>query len=160
MKKLISIFLVLTVSTLCFAGCIGVGFATPEEKAKQQSSQIIKCFENKDKDRLKSMFCKTVSDKCNLDEEIQEAFDFINGEIVSYDEPHGISGGASFEDGERIRQSLRGHISYIKTDTDKTYNLRFHSYLIFKANKNNVGVTNISLILQNDKVYDIGEFIE
>lgn len=46
------------------------------------------------------MFCKEIENTHDLDNEIQRALDFINGEIVSYDKPDGNSGGGTIKYGE------------------------------------------------------------
>jgi len=75
-----------------FSSCsYDTNYKTPEQKAKQQSADIIKCFENEDIEGLKgmfckTMFCKTIADSHDLDEEIQKAFNVIDGTIISYDE--------------------------------------------------------------------------
>ena len=60
--------------------------------------------------------------------EFEELFQPGDGTIISYDEPDGTSGGASFKNGERIEQELQGKIENIKTDTNITYAIRFASY--------------------------------
>lgn len=61
---------------------------TPDEISKETLSQIISCFENGDNSELKKMMSDyIINNDSQLDNEIEEAFDFIDGKIVSYDNP-------------------------------------------------------------------------
>jgi len=98
------------------------------------------------------MFCKTIADSHDLDEEIQKAFNVIDGKIISYDEPYGNTGGGTIKYGERIDQSFLGNIKNIKTDTNKIYFIYFNSYNINKNNLNLVGVTEIRIFDENVEI--------
>ena len=47
---------------------------------------------NKDKEGLKSVFSNHIEETHDLDKEIDEFFEFIDGNIISYDEPEGHEG--------------------------------------------------------------------
>ena len=129
--------------------------------ATKMSEDIIKYFENKDIESLKSMFCQTIQDTHNLDGQIAGAFEFIDGEIISYDEPKGSRGGGEItaEDGW-VEMALRGRIENIITDTERKYRIIFHSYAIYKEDENKVGITYINIVLyDNDVNFVIGEVI-
>jgi len=160
MKRLKSIFIFLVIVTVILTGCThDSNYTPPDEMARLQSIDIIKYFENKDIDGLKSMFCNKVQSEHNLDKEIEGAFEFINGKIISYDEPDGTSGGGLIKDGIRVELILRGDTENIKTDLGSTYTLSFHSYGIYEEDTNKVGITYLRVIDENNTFYQIGEII-
>jgi hypothetical protein len=67
---------------------------TPCEKAKYLQNEIMKCFENEDKETLKSFFSDYATDNYDIDSQIDEAFNLFDGKIVSYDEPFPIASGS------------------------------------------------------------------
>ena len=119
MKKIISIFISLVLVIYGFTGCIDDKSSVsppPDEMARLQSVSVMECFENEDIEGLKSMFCKRVIDNIDLNSQIEGAFEFIKGKIISYDAPDGTSGGGLIKDGERVELILSGKITNIKTD--------------------------------------------
>ena len=91
-------------------------YQSPMEYATEQSEYIMECIVNKDKEGLKSVFSKHIAQTHDLDKEIDEFFAFIDGEIVSYDEPEGYEGGYTMKDGEYTEKELGGRIRNIRTD--------------------------------------------
>ena len=122
-------------------------YETPLMMARRQGGEIIEYVVNKDKEGLKSMFSKYVTQNNDLDKEIDEFFEFIEGEIISYDEPDGDETGAVFSPNEskRIRE-LGGEIKNIKTDKGKTYSISFMAYYVYNPNKDKVGMYAIGVI--------------
>ena len=114
---------------------------TPSMMASRQGEEIMGYVVKKDKEGLKSMFSKYVTENYDLDKEIDEFFEFIDGEIVSYDEPDGDGTGGHYSSDEsrRIRK-LGGWIENIKTDRGKTYSISFLSYYVYNSNKDKVGI--------------------
>ena len=106
---------------------------SPMEYATEQSEYIMECIVNKDKEGLKSVFSKHIAQTHDLDKEIDEFFKFIDGEIISYDEPEGYEGGYTRKDGEYTEKELQGRIRNIRTDKKKVYNV---SIFIYQINKN------------------------
>ena len=121
-------------------------YQTPKEYATEQSEYIMECVVNKDKEGLKSVFSKHIAETHDLDKEIDEFFEFIDGEIVSYDEPVGREGGAYMEYGEYIEKELNGSVVNIKTNNKRNYEILFDSYYIYKRNKDYEGVFYLAII--------------
>jgi len=126
-------------------------YQTPEEYATEQSEYIMKCVVNKDKEGLKSVFSKHIAETHDLDNEIDEFFGFIDGEIISYDEPVGRESGASMENGEYIERRLNGWTKNIMTGTGKKYHISFMIYQIYKEDEDKVGVKRITIIDKTDE---------
>ena len=123
-------------------------YQTPKEYATEQAEYIMECIVNKEKEGLKSVFSTHISETHDLDKEIDEFFQFIDGEIVSYDETIGREGGGVLAYGEYKEKELYGHTENIITDTGKKYHVSFMMYQIYETNPDYVGV---DLITVTDK---------
>lgn len=131
-----------------------------KEYATEQSEYIMECIVNKDKEGLKSVFSKNIAETHDLDKEIDEFFDFIDGEIISYDEPEGHEGGYAMKDGEYTDKKLYGWTENVISDTGKEYDINFLMYEIYTSNEKNIGVKRITITDKtdgNDEKKHIGE---
>ena len=91
-------FIVLLSITLCSCSFWGIGSESPEKAAEEIQNQIIQYFKDKDSEKLKGLFCEYALTKDNsIDREIESAFDFIDGDIVSFDEPFTAAAGSIVE---------------------------------------------------------------
>lgn len=145
MKKVITILMVtiMAFSTLC--SCGSGEYKTPTQQAKEIQTEIMKCFENGDKETLKSFFSEYATDNYDLDSQIDEAFDFIDGKIVSYDEPFGRA------DGSSERKAYGATTKNIITDKGITYKFSFAGQLTNKKEPDNIGVASIKIINMTKK---------
>lgn len=113
---------------------------------KQLAEDIMVCFLEEDAELLKGYFSEYIKQLYNVDSQIEEAFNFIEGDIISYDEPFGDESGSSVKDGEWIESKFYGKISNIKTDEDKKYKIIINSFDINKNNPEKVGCFKIIVI--------------
>ncbi len=153
MKKLvllvigIMIFLILTGETK------QEEYLTSDEKAQKQSREIIEAVEKGDKKAIKKMCSEEFKSIVNFDEQLDEFFEFIDGEIVSYDEPDGWCQGWMREELGTTEESLEGEIDNIKTDEGKTYRISFFSDSINKEYPECVGINGLG-------IYNEGTYVE
>lgn len=134
---------IISVTTLLLTGCNfdSVEYKTPDQKAEERQNDIMQCFINKDKGTLKSYFSEYVIDNhTDIDTQIDEAFDFIDGEIVSYDEPFARTTRNS------ERQSYGATTENIITDKGTEYWIVFAGTLTDDENPDYVGVNSIKII--------------
>ena len=124
---------------------------TPERQAKAISTQMIKCFKEKDSENLKSLFSQHVQGKYDLDTQIKEAFDFINGDIVSHDEPDGKSSGKSTDMLGTIYREIQGEVTSVKTDKGKTYGIYYFACRTYRYDKDYVGVYCILIASEDEE---------
>ena len=128
---------------------------SPETVAKEQAALLIESIENRDTDSIINMFCEYRKKSGELSGEIEKFLEFIDGDIVSYDEPYGFEAGWSSREMEGVVESkLEGRIENIKTSTGKTYRVRFYSYDIYKYNPEYVGVYQIVI---HDEDYEVDD---
>ena len=114
----------------------------------------MECIVNKDKEGLKSVFSKHIAQTHDLDKEIDEFFKFIDGEIISYDEPEGYEGGYTRKDGEYTEKELGGRIRNVKTNKDNKYYISYKSFYINKNNEDYLGVDYIIITNQTNNKED------
>jgi len=140
MKKIITILIVniMAFSTLC--SCDSREYKTPTQQAEEMQTEIMKCFENEDKETLKSFFSEYTVDNFDLDSQIDEAFDFIDGKIISYDEPFGRA------DGSSERKAYGATTKNIITDKGIKYEIDFAGRLTDREEPDNIGVASIKII--------------
>lgn len=152
--KIIKVLAVILLIPIFLSGCFNSSgeYHTPDEIAILQAKGIIICIQNKDSERLKSLFCEEIKNRDSIDSEIEKLFNFIDGEIISYDEPY-VSGHSKSTTPEGIEMlGVGGNIYNIKTDTGKNYVLYFYSYHINKEDEDSVGVTIVTIF--DEDTYD------
>ena len=132
---------------------------TPERQAKAISTQMIKCFKEKDSENLKSLFSQHVQEKYDLDTQIQEAFDFIDGDIVSHGEPDGQASGKSTDILGTEYEEIQGEGTSVKTDKGKSYGVYFFAYREYRYDKDYLGVYCIAVACEDEKNKDDMVFI-
>ena len=151
-NKFLAVLLALVMIFL--TGCFNSSeeYYTPGEIARQQGQDIIHHIQNRDSESLKAMLCENLKSRANIDSEIEELFNFIDGEIISYDEPNGSIQSKSTTPQGTDKLGIHGDVCNIKTSTGKTYVVKFYSYLVYLEEEENVGVASITLF--NHDTYD------
>lgn len=115
-----------------------------DEMVEKDMSQVIECFENRDEDKLEDLFTKDKQSERNLGKKITKAFDFIEGDIISYEKVEAKrSGGGSNE--ECIYDYYSGGYDNIETSSGKIYRIVISSYLRH-GDKDNSGVIEITVV--------------
>lgn len=148
--KRMSLFSIL-ISVVCILpGCGFNNKPTESQKTSDEKSiEIVRCFDEKDVNGLKSLFCDKVQTTYNLDDEIQTAFDFYEGKSESYDLNYGGTAGG-WEDGECIDEHITPSIKNIRTTSEKEYSIFYTEYTICDYDKKKIGIIYLSLFDEND----------
>ena len=115
------------------------------------SGIIIECFNDEDVEGMLEIFCPFVQEMDKLEDEINDAFDYIEGEIISYNSVYYGSDG-SIQDGKwRIKRD-QTEIREIITDRDETYIIKFSEYIIYNDDEQKEGVYFVQL---RDSEYNV-----
>lgn len=130
--------------------------------AKENCEEIMDYLSNNDEEELKKMFCKRTAEGGLFEIEIEKAMEFFQGEVISHDSLVGKTGGGHFaKNGKVMKLDIRPHISNIETDTDKTYDIRFYSYLIYEEDEDVVGISQLTITdIDTDEKFTVGKFIK
>ena len=122
-----------------------VGTKTPGQIAAEVYLEVIECFKNRDKEKLKNFISTDILENNPLiDADIEEAFDCIDGEIISC--------GKIYADGNIGSGYINAYYSadsYILTDKGTEYEIRIGGSLHDVKNPKRIGISSIFLINKN-----------
>lgn len=160
-KRIISGMLVMGIIIVLFSGCSS-NDKTPETIAKEQASIILECLKTGETEEMKALFCDEVKGSHDLDKEIAEAREFIDGEIIDEGQWSGMSEcGVSIRDGVKVKSDIHPIIKDVKTNSTQKYRIVFLTYLVYDGHNENLGITYITIknSENNEDYYMIGEII-
>ena len=151
-KKYKIIVFFLSFAILCGCALPSGMYSTPNEEMKQQMMTILQAVIDKDVNTIEELFCPYIKEHDEqLQEEITALFEFIDGDIISYDEPEVSRGGGTMAGLEGyVKMSMSARIN-VYTSTGKMYQLGYGAYPVYKEKPDYVGVTNMV-------VYDEGKY--
>lgn len=110
---------------------------------------IMEAVQNKEKEPIKELFCENAKDNYDLDTELDGFFNFIDGNIVSYDEPKTENVSSSSDENGTDESFNNGYISNILTDTGNVYTISIYTFSVYKKHPNFVGIVTLSIEDQN-----------
>lgn len=113
--------------------------------AEKMRDSVMDCFTDQNVEVLKDLFCDEIKNTHDLDEEIQAAFEFIQGNIVSYDLSMYGPSGEEVRDGKVVLKDRSINVDKIITDLDNEYKIAFNYYLVNEEHKDMVGITFITV---------------
>lgn len=143
----------LLLSMLLFSSCSILGgnsryrlLVSQEQMEAERTDQIISAIQNKDQKSLYDLFSpKAVADADALDEEIPAMFDYIQGEIVSWERESGTAE-MSIQYGKRTQ--LLHYSIHIYTDQE-AYSLSVFDYSVDTIYPENEGLYQIEIYKQS-----------
>jgi hypothetical protein len=141
---------------LSFTSCETIN----EDKiAEEHFNLIVSYLQNKDTENLKNMFCEVSRQSPTLESEIENAFDFFDSKIISYDILVSSSEG---EYGDFKKLFIHPHIVDITLENGKKFTMIYYEYLENTSYKDKIGISKISIYdeTNNDKEYIIGKFLD
>lgn len=133
-------------------GCNDPNYKTPEEIGQMRNETIMEALKAKDKVKLKQGLAKALQSQVNIDEEINNLINFIDGNIISYDDI-GIAspGRGSSDEKGLIYEVYDGETENIVTDKGKRYELEYFMYYVNRNHKDYEGV--FQVILYDTEIY-------
>lgn len=139
------LLLVLFVISACdsigkFFGKENTEYKSPDHLAIEHQSKIMDCFINKDPKPIKNLLSEYIIKKYpDIDEQIDKAFNFLDGEIVSYDEPFPSACGA------REQKAYGSRTRHIITDKSTEYKIAFKGWYSYDKEPEKIGITSIGI---------------
>lgn len=151
MKKILSYIMILIVIVTLY-GCNYPNYKTPSEIGQMKNETIMEALKAKDKVKLKQVLAKALQSQVNIDEEINNLINFIDGNIISYDDI-GIAspGRGSSDEKGLIYEVYDGETENIVTDKGKRYELEYFMYYVNRNHKDYEGV--FQVILYDTEIY-------
>ncbi|ADU21288.1 DUF5104 domain-containing protein [Ruminococcus albus] len=133
----------------------------------EYAEKAMACFVSKDTEGLLSLFSDMSNENYSLGDEIDRAYDFLGGDIISFGEIESHTGGSTFGGGHTSRQTGTSYIYEVKTDKDE-FEIFIGCVIINDDDISQVGIQNIKIknssfdINDPDKeenMVSIGEFL-
>lgn len=111
-------------------------------------------FIAKDADIVKELFSEYAHEQYDLDTQIADVFEFIDGEIVSVGKIlAGCSGFETTMEYGSVINEIDGTIDEVVTDNGKSYSISFKGYYNYKSHDEQVGVYSIHVV--DDAAYNV-----
>lgn len=152
-KKYTSVLTVLGSAFLCISfiiyGTMAVYFVVKhislDRTIEKQCDIIIEAVQNKEKEPIKELFCENAKNTHDLDAELDTFINFIDGNIVSYNDSYGTTGYFSSKKDGLEYSHERGYIYSIQTDTGNEYKIYVHSFYVCEKDSDFVGIIDLSI---------------
>ncbi len=124
--------------------------ATDDEDAAEKMSRIIEYINERDKEGLKSMFSdRALEEAENFDENAELLFDFIEGDIVSFEKSDGQYVSESVDYGEIVREVA----SFFLVETDReSYSFLINDIPRDDVNEENEGIYMLLVVLKENEM--------
>lgn len=101
------------------------------QEANMILEDIINALENDDTEALKNVFAIEVQNSTSdLDSQIEEAIEYFEGEVISYDSVGTPAGSESMREGELVYSSIGNAKSKSVVTTEDTYTISFSAILV------------------------------
>lgn len=185
MKKRISLLIVSVLALICLSGCenkidniskIGESVVNdlnevaedadeyisaltynPRKEANDILEELLIALENNDNEAIKSMLAQDLINlNDDIDEEIQNAVDFFEGSVISYDYIGTPASGERYREGKLEYARLgSAYTESIITDID-TYRLSFATVIINQNKPSQEGIWRIWISKSDDESVKIG----
>ncbi len=151
MRKIICFILCISM-LVTFSGCGRLKEGIKEYIEDKQyvydlTDEIIRCFNERDVEGLKELFCQNAKDgRKDLDTQIENMFAYYEGVCTSdyYVNTHGGWAG-SIEDGEYVDKHNVIDIQDIVTSEGKEYIIGFSLYVLYDSDPGRIGIGGMSL---------------
>ena len=126
--KSAGVFMILSLFISFLTGCSYGGGKSPDKIALAQGDSIMSYIEKKDCDGLVDMFSTYAKDSFDLEKEVADLINFIDGTVVSYGDVSRSSMSGNVNHG-RYRNIYYIRIEDIKTDSSKQYEILYTFYV-------------------------------
>ena len=113
--------------------------ADNQRHAEKISKKLIYYINEKDVDGIEQLFNKFSQKEEKLREDIENFFNYIDGEIVDYNINFRGEVDSWIEDGKWVEQEVQTNIENIITDTGTKYYIVFREYMIYKKDETKEG---------------------
>ncbi len=119
-----------------------------EKEANRVVEIMMNAFREEDAESLKALFSEFAHEEyVDLDTQIAESFEFIDGDIISFGNVlAGYAGGSTSATHGDIKTLYQGLVYDITTDTGKSYTIRVNGIYNFRMNESKVGVYSIYIM--------------
>ncbi|MDO4167376.1 MAG: DUF5104 domain-containing protein [Eubacteriales bacterium] len=156
-----SVFLLLVLMISCLAGC-SVIYNKPETDSGttymdpvDATEIVLQAIQDQDVESIHKIFCPYIQENDpELDDKIEGMFQYIDGNIIDYDEPGRMPGSLGPDiDGNRVKTQSAESMT-VKTDRDANYQIRVGLVKEYENKPDYIGVTSIMVFNKDKMIYD------
>ena len=122
MKKILS-----AITSITMAAALSSCSFLSKEPEKTNAELVLQYIQEENTDAIYDMLCKELQETPNIKEQIEQTFDFIEGDVISYEKGY-ISGDAKWSDDGKTKMDLGRSCKSIKTTSGKVYHLGLSYY--------------------------------
>ncbi len=126
--------------------------ADNQKHAEEVSKKLIRYINEKDVDGIEQLFNQYSRNEDKLRKDIEDFFDYIDGEIVDYNINFRGEVGSWIEDGKWLEQEIQTNLENIITDTGTKYYIDFGEYTIYTEDKDKEGMVYLRLCDEDKKL--------
>jgi hypothetical protein len=133
-------------------------FKLDGQESRRMFRVIISALENKDKDKLKKLLAPALFDYVkseDIDSQIDNAFEFFKGHVISYPYINGSSSSMSAENGKQTMLIIRPRVDDIKT-SEGTYSVGFNARIVYSDDITTEGLWHITIYKPDGEYCEIG----
>ncbi|GHU54085.1 hypothetical protein AGMMS49975_13940 [Clostridia bacterium] len=138
------VLLGLAIVTLVMSGC-----NSESAKAQRLIKGVLRSLGENDFARLEGLLSKKTLEIDGIDKQIQASLDFFQGKVVSYHYV-GASAQTAWEFGRVLYMDAYPHLTEVKTDMGKTYDIRLYSYFVNRKDKSKEGLYDMEITCVDD----------
>ena len=149
-RILLFVFLICMMGTMCSCSKNDGNeeyYTVSSTELNQEAARIqevaLDAFKNKDATKLENEFSEFAKENANLNDEIENAFEFIEGNIITVESSSvGYGGGSKDEKGD-VRADYAVRLYSVRTDKYKNYEIRIFGNFFYRNNEHKQGIYRI-----------------
>ena len=149
-KFFLFIFLICMMGTMCSCSKTDsneeyytVSSAELNQEAARIQEVALDAFKNEDITKLENEFSEFAKENANLNDEIEEAFEFIEGNITTVESSSAGYGAWSTDEQGCVSQDYTVHLYKVRTDKYKTYDIYILGVFFDRKNEQKQGIDHI-----------------
>lgn len=160
MKKIILITELILTLLLSSCSKIKTEYEDGEDIAYRYDEIILEAIKNDEPEKIKELFCpRLLREHDDIDTEIEELIQFVDGNIISVGKRWGNRGQRStrYPDG-LVFERYKGEVFEIITDTGRRYELRFEGDSANIEAPSHIGLLYLTIV-DSDKYEETGDYV-
>lgn len=154
--KFLRLVICVLISVVILTGCFNLTdenhriYINRKEIAKEHAESLIESIQTNNIDSIADLFNQEIqSSEPNLNKNINNLYDYMDGNIVSYDSISMVDG-YSMREGQYVDIHINTEIRGIKTDTDNWYSIEINDFLIYSEDVDQEGAKSILIFHKKD----------
>ncbi len=125
------------------------------QEAARIQEVALDAFKNRDITKLENEFSEFAKENANLNDEIENAFEFIEGNIPTVEHSSAGYSGSSKDPQGYLSADYAVHLYNVRTDKYKTYEIRIYGVFFYRNDEQKQGIDHI--VIDNTNIINEGE---